>query len=265
LDTLVTSDPLPDSLLPRIDSMDTLMPVVAEVEVRELLPGEPFAMPGDDPTWLFLFVVGYAALAGFLRWNNASLFQYRLKAFLNYHLATQFFRDLDLQGSFLHIIYNLHMLMGFSLLGFLVIETWFPLPAYPDYVILGGVFGILAVLFIVRALLVRLVGAIFRISDTVVFAQFVSNIHYSTIAWVLMPIIVVAAFAGGETAYWALCISLAILVAGALIRYYRGFQVAREFIRSYNVPLALYICTVEIAPLLLAYQGTITAYRHIIG
>lgn len=265
MDTLVTSDPLPDSLLLQIDSLETIVPMVVEVEVRELLPGEPFVIPGDDPTWLFLFVVVYAALAGFLRWNNASLFQYRLKAFLNYHLATQFFRDLDLQSSFLHIIYNLHMLMGFSLFGFLVVETWFPLPAYPDILILGGLFCILTAVFIVRALLVRLIGMVFSIADTVVFAQFVSNIHYSTIAWVLMPVIVVATFGGGETAYWAMRISLAILVTGALIRYYRGFQVAREFIRSYNVPLALYICTVEIAPLLLAYQGIITAYRHIIG
>lgn len=265
MDTLVTSDLINDSLLVQVDSTLDTSATMAEVNVRELLPGDPFSVPVNDPTWLFLFVVVYVALAGFLRWNNSSLFQYRLRAFLNYHLATQFFRDLDLQGSFLHILYNLHLLMGFSLLGFLVIETWYPMPAYPDYYILGGVFGILAAMFVVRALLVRLVGSIFRISDTVVFAQFVSNIHYSTIAWVLMPAIIVAAFAGGETAYWALRLSLAILAVGAIIRYYRGFQVAREFIRSYNVPLALYICTVEIAPFLLAYQGIITAYQQIIG
>lgn len=240
---------------------DTLLPATAdpgsntatpEVYVRELQPAAPMEEILTEQEWLAVIVFVFWGLFAFLRIYNFNLFQYRWRAFLNFNIATQYFRDEGVFSSFLHALYHVHYLLGLSLLNVLVLPYLVPGIEPRSIQVWLVVFVALLGLYVVRLLFSLLLSEVFQLGEVLRFAQFYSNLTYSHLAYLMMPVATVGLLTSVPkiplVAVWAAIIAL---IAAIGIRYIRGLQVVAQYFGLFQLRLIAYICTVEIAPVVI--------------
>ena len=240
-----------DTLQPAMDKQghDT---VVTEVYVRELQSADPMQQTITEQEWLAVIVFIFWGLYAFLRIYNFNLYQYRWRAFLNFNIATQYFRDEGVFSSFLHALYHVHYLLGLSLLNVLILPYLIPGIASHSIQVWMVVFVTLLGLYVVRLLFGLILSEVFQLGEVMRFAQFYSNLTYSHLAYLLMPVVTVGLLTSvhkiPHVAVWAGLIAMGIAIG---IRYIRGLQVVAQYFGLFQLRLIAYICTVEIAPVVI--------------
>lgn len=251
-DSLIAEDTtsIVDSALALVLPPDTAQAVL-ELAVGEAMRVHP---PAHSP-WLIGLVVLYWSLFAFLRLFNNTLFQYRLRALVNFNLAHQYFRDEAVFSSTLHALYHLHFLFGFSLFSLLLGRHFGWIRGDNEVMILGLIFSAFIGLYLIRAFAGWVIHRLFRVRDTLRFAQFYSNLTYCHISYGLMPVVTIGFFAPPPWPGWAIAVGLVGLTIGMLWRYYRGYQIVKAYFLVYKHHLIAYICTAEIAPALLLIKG----------
>lgn len=227
------------------------------VFIRELKVGEPIDVaPGMRYEALTALLIVYWLLFAFLRLFNYSLFRYRLQALFNANLASQYFRDQSVFSSTLHAIYHLHYLLGFSL--FISYLVWYynqPLQL-PVALLVTIVLGICVGLYVLRLLAGKWMHLLFGVQESLRFAQFYSNLTYSILAFCLMPVVTIGWYGPAPWPNYAHTVGIGLCAIALLVKYFRSIQIAKGYFSIYRYHLIMYICTAEIAPVLLLVKGT---------
>lgn len=258
--------PIADTLTP--DSVARVIDSAASVEhpeatsppmapILELKLGKPMQTErGARQEGLIALLIVYWALFAFLRLFNYTLFQYRWRALINFNLGAQYFRDQSVFSSTLHSLYHLHFLLGMALFASYI--AWYVLDGihWPMASVVLIVLAVLISLYIIRAVLGWLLSLLFGVSDTLRFAQFYSNLSYSYLAFILMPVVTIGWFAPEPWPMYAFYAGLVVAALALLGKYYRSIQIAKEYFSIYKYHLIAYICTAEIAPVFLLIKGT---------
>jgi len=114
--------------------------------------------------------------------------------------------------------------------------------------------AVLAVLYLLKYLLVRMIGWIFNISrtaETYLFVVFMTN---KIIGIFLLPFLVLISFSGPVISEIAVTISIVMTVVFYIYRFLGSFSILHKEIKISGLHFILYLCAFEIAPLLLIYK-----------
>jgi Domain of unknown function (DUF4271) len=117
---------------------------------------------------------------------------------------------------------------------------------------------LLAVLYLLKFLVLKIVGWIFNINrtvDTYLFVVFMTN---KIIGIFLLPFLVLISFSG--PLFTAIAITLSLIMIGIfyVYRFFGGYSTLHKEIKISGLHFILYLCAFEIAPLLLIYKVLLT-------
>jgi len=117
---------------------------------------------------------------------------------------------------------------------------------------------LLAVLYLLKFLVLKIVGWIFNINrtvDTYLFVVFMTN---KIIGIFLLPFLVLISFSGPLFTEIAITLSLIMIGIFYVYRFFGGYATLHKEIKISGLHFILYLCAFEIAPLLLIYKVLLT-------
>lgn len=173
------------------------------------------------------------------------------KAFLNDNLLSQLLRE---QGSGIALAYIILYLLFFINAGiFLFLATnHFGVSVGRSnlqalFISIGGIAGF----FIAKHFILWLLGFVFPIGKEVGAYQFTIMIFNITIGLLLVPFILFAAYAPQAAVSYVVYAAIGLLLLTYLFLSLRGLFIANRFLAWHRFHFFLYLCAVEIAPVLL--------------
>ena len=113
--------------------------------------------------------------------------------------------------------------------------------------------GIIVLILLVRLILLKLIGYIFDSGN--IFAEYIHNVFLANknLGLFLIPVVVGIAYLPYQLAKISVVIGMVLIITTYLFRLVRGFQIIfRKDVFIFY--LILYLCTLEILPLLLGYK-----------
>jgi hypothetical protein len=120
-----------------------------------------------------------------------------------------------------------------------------------SFILFSGLITSLLILWIVKILIIRTIGKIFR-TKSETDEYIITNIIYNiAIGLVIFPFIFAGYFAGYETSTY---IAIGIFIIGFVLKFIRSIFVGLSVQTFPVVYLFLYLCTLEILPFLVIYK-----------
>ncbi len=117
---------------------------------------------------------------------------------------------------------------------------------------------LLAVLYLLKYLVIRMIGWIFNISrtaETYLFVVFMTN---KIIGIFLLPFLVLISFSGPVISEVAVTLSIIMTGVFYVYRFLGSYSILHKEIKISGLHFILYLCAFEIAPLLLIYKVLVT-------
>lgn len=111
--------------------------------------------------------------------------------------------------------------------------------------------GIVWLVYLVRHLVLLVLGAVFPLTKETVFFSYTIGIHNLTLGLALMMINIILSFVDPETGKMLIFSGLSITISLYLLRQARGLLNNISTILGHKFHFILYLCTVEIAPWML--------------
>ncbi|MCC6724331.1 MAG: DUF4271 domain-containing protein [Saprospiraceae bacterium] len=180
------------------------------------------------------------------------------KAFLNDNLLNQLHRE---QSSGLAVAYLMLYLLFFINGGlFAFLATRFfgvsisSANLYSLLLCMGGIAGF----FIMKHFVLWLLGFVFPVGKEVDAYQFTIMVFNIVLGLFLVPVVLFAAYAPPNLTSIAIWGAIGLLGLTYLFLALRGLFIGNRFIAGNKFHFLLYLCTVEIAPLLLIYKLAVT-------
>ncbi len=126
------------------------------------------------------------------------------------------------------------------------------IPGYPLIVLFIGLFLVINLYFFIKVLVHRLVGSIAMVKDQADELIFNIRLYYRTLGFILLPLVTVHRIlpVTNFITIWVMAILIVLMYLATVIRsIYLGYQ--KDISLFY---LILYLCTLEILPLLLIFK-----------
>jgi len=220
------------------------------------MPGQEILLKAavHHPTWYFIYLF---LLAGFFAWIRVyygNIIIQTIQASVNFQVANRMFQDNSLlQNQLDRILY----LFYFLSMGFLLYDLELRLEIIPYGLPAWGLFlfnlGVLVGVFLGRLLILNLVGVIFnrlRILREYLYNLFIFN---KLTGMAVLPLVFLLVYTRGilqDLIFW---LTLIVVCGIFLMRLFRGlvFSYKKEVLIFY---MFLYLCALEIAPLVLLYR-----------
>ena len=201
---------------------------------------------------LLLVMLAYVT---WLRYVFAKELGENLTVILNSNLGQQIYRDREFSANIFKLLtfVNFAFCAGvfvYLLTQYFELEMPFKLAIYNIGLCIGG----LSVLYLLKGLLYRIIGSAFKLSAPLQFFRFNALVIYHLLGIGLLPFVILAAFAEPPVNNWAIFGALILIAIALLIRLVKGFASLRLSGRFHFVYFLLYICALEIAPLLIAIK-----------
>ena len=176
------------------------------------------------------------------------------RAILNENMLNQIYRERE-TGLFMP--YFLLYLMFFVQAGtFLFLILKFKTTSFgtSPLVLLIGCILFLALLFFLKHLLLAVVGGIFPIAKETKVYSFTIMVYSIILGVALAPANLMIAYAPSELIYLLIGAALLLIVVLYIVRGFRGLLLANNYLRFHIFHFLLYICIVEIVPVLVLYK-----------
>ncbi len=248
---------------------DTSQPVIYDTPI-DLLQTETPAQPGYtqtekpsspngksydlNPDWLLGIVIGSLVVIAWLKLFYNKFFDQILQSIRNYQLSTKFLRDQNLFSRRVSLIMNIHFIIIGSLF-FYLLNSYFNIIRLFDNGFHTFLFfsGCLLILLWGRYFISHLTGYLFNLHN-----EFRGYIHqllliYKNLGIYLIPIVIGIAYIHESLKIYVIYIGVVLFVLAYLLRFIKGFQIIikKDVLIFY---LILYLCTLEILPVLIIYK-----------
>ena len=203
---------------------------------------------------LFYILATVVALLAFIKVVFPKYFTNMFGLFFQTTLRSKQTRDQHLQNAFASLLMNvffiaiggIYVALVVQIKGWVSVDFW--------WLILYSAI-ILAIIYAVKFTFLHFMGWVFNIKEvanTYIFIVFLSN---KIVAVALLPFLLILSFAGGQIAQVGLIVSLFIIVGVLLYRYFVSLSSVRTDLSINPLHFFLYLCAVEILPLLLIYKA----------
>ena len=212
----------------------------------------------DNIAWRFYLLAGLGILIGFTRLTFYKDFRELIESFLNYNLANQFYRDHEASQPFSFLLLNINFIIVTSMILIEIFNFYEILDQYEYWILLGILISALGILILLRAVIFEIMKGIFTFNRELNLYNFHIGIIYKMLGLVLYPVIILFTFSPEPYKKFLIPGVIVLIVSFLFFRYIRGMAIASGFIKFYKFHFFLYICTLEIAPLLLMIKLIVT-------
>lgn len=204
------------------------------------------------PVILFLLLLYFTIL----RYQYAKQLRENITVLFNMNLGQQIFRDrefsLNIFSTLLYI--NAVLVIGIYLYQLL---NYFQVLLPFETVILNVAIciAIFPVLYLLRSVVYFFLKVIFNFDVAIEYFRFNALIVYQLLAVALLPIVILLASVKEPVLNWVVFVSLGFVALAMFIRIVKGFFISTTYVRFHIFYFLLYICALEIAPLLIVYKA----------
>ena len=246
-----------DSLVEQEESAVATRPVILFTN-HELKPRHENPVPVDrsTPDWIFPVLLLVVAMFTFLRIFYHRYFSRLFAAFVNSNLANQVVRDENILIQRASVLLNVVFYMVAALfLYFISTSNHWDLEGLDFGFSRFLFFAILvAAVYTGKLLVLKICGSLFGLDREM--AAYIFNIFLvnSVLGMALFPLIGLLAYAAGIPTLWLIRIALIVIGAAFLYRIVRGVLIGFGSPYFSIVYLILYLCALEIAPLLVVLK-----------
>lgn len=202
---------------------------------------------------LFYVLTVLLILLGFIRVSFPKYFSYLFILIRQTSFRQKQTREQLLQGRLPSLMMNLLFMLTAGLFITVVVTqkkiTHIPFWYFALYSVL-----VLSGIYLLKFLFLRFTGWVFRVSEaaeTYIFIVFLVN---KLLAVVLLPLLWLLAFSEGDFNIIVLTISTFIIALLLLYRYILSLAAVRNMVRVSPFHFFIYLCAVEILPVLLIYK-----------
>ena len=185
------------------------------------------------------------ALIKGMYWKHAKLFFMGVFA---QRYANQYLREENAFTERVNFLTFLLMAINFTL-----IITKFQ--AVIDLWKIVSVFFLVLLFFLLKLILIKLLGFFFKVKDLAKLAIFFSLLFDKTLGFVLFPLVVVIYFFSIDISSTMLMISLGLFIILFMLKLFWLWKIGTNSFGLSQVYIFLYLCTIEIFPLLLLAKG----------
>ena len=185
------------------------------------------------------------ALIKGMYWKHAKLFFMGVFA---QRYANQYLREENAFTERVNFLTFLLMAINFTL-----IITKFQ--AVIDLWKIVSVFFLVLLFFLLKLILIKLLGFFFKVKDLAKLAIFFSLLFDKTLGFVLFPLVVVIYFFSVDISSTVLMISLGLFIILFMLKLFWLWKIGTNSFGLSQVYIFLYLCSIEIFPLLLLVKG----------
>ena len=201
--------------------------------------------------WMGGIVLILGVLIAILNTAHSSELQRTFRSFTNQNLLNFNFRSQKGRLSSTHLLS--YTLYAVSLGAFLYLLGWYwRIPALTGSIYSALIcMGFVALIMFARHLFLRIIGWIMPFDKELSVYNYMISVFNHVLGITLLPFIIVAAFAPDPLKKIALFGGLGVILFVYLYRSIRGFMLSGRFLALHKFHFFLYLCAVEIAPVLI--------------
>ena len=185
------------------------------------------------------------ALIKGMYWKHAKLFFMGVFA---QRYANQYLREENAFTERVNFLTFLLMAINFTL-----IITKFQ--AVIDLPTIVSVFFLVLLFFLLKLILIKLLGFFFKVKDLAKLAIFFSLLFDKTLGFVLFPLVVVIYFFSVDISSSLIIISMGLFIILFMLKLFWLWKIGTNSFGLPQVYIFLYLCSIEIFPLLLLVKG----------
>ncbi|MFC2080646.1 DUF4271 domain-containing protein [Bacteroidota bacterium] len=245
-------------------SKDSLKPVFIEraesPEIHTLTEPGNIPFKTDDivhdlrPVWLLGIIIGSLLLLAFLKLFYNKFLDQTMQAVSNYQLSTKLLRDHNIFSRRVAFALNVNFILVGAAFIYLILGHFhirpFPLNDFISYLAYAG---ILAVILILRFLSCYAIGHIFN--KLYEFREYLHQLLliYKSLGIYLLILVIGIAYIREDLRIYLVYLSALLLATAGILRIIKGVKILlnKDISLLY---LILYLCTLEILPLLIFYK-----------
>jgi hypothetical protein len=225
----------------------TAIPVSLAVKLKQRTDNDAF----------FYLLSGLLLLLGIARVLYSRYFTNLFRVFFNTSLRQSQLTDQLLQARLPSLLFNLFFILcgGVYMYFLLLRKGW--LEEHNPWILIAASVGLLGLLYTVKYCALKFTGWITGYKEqtnTYIFIVFLIN---KIIGIILLPFVILIAFASGTLINIALIVSLLVIVLMLFLRFFRSYGLLQHQLKVSRLHFFLYILGIEVLPLLLIYKGLV--------
>ncbi len=206
------------------------------------------------PDWLLILIIFCLVMVAWLKLFYNKFLDQTMQALLNFQLSSKLLRDQNMFQRRVAFVLNLNFVLAagifiYLLFGYLQIRPF----DHGDFICYSLYSGVIAGFILLRFAVLHAVGYIFQKQRE--FREYLHEILliYKNLGIYLIPLVFIIAYIHEDYRIYLFYLGGIMLLASLVLRVIRGFQILvnRDVLIFY---LILYLCTLEILPLLIIYR-----------
>ncbi|MFC2086907.1 DUF4271 domain-containing protein [Bacteroidota bacterium] len=177
------------------------------------------------------------------------------RSLFNFNLANSLFYDKNILLRRTSFVLNLVYYLNIGILLFFIIQYFeLNIPVKSNFILLILSMSIAVILFFLKSLINWIVAGIFKIKEYV--NEYIYNIslYNKSLGVLILPIIILITYLEPELFSYLLILGISLIILFYVMKLLRGIQIIfQKEVSIYY--LILYLCTLEILPLIWLYKG----------
>lgn len=234
-----------------VSNPEKIKPQTKPIEIIPTVTEDAISLREKGQSFLFSIVVSVLILLTILVVLSRSLLSKIYQAFFNDIILKTLYRERGSLTASVYIGLYILFLLNLSVFAFLALYNFNKIFNHSETFTLLYSIAAIVVLFVGKHLILNLLSFIFPIEKEINLYGFTIMIFSIIVGLILAPINVFLAYSDAETAKWII-IGTSITILGIYIfRSLRSLILAQSYIIQNFFHFVVYICAVEIAPVLI--------------
>jgi len=224
------------------------------VRPPEPLPDiKPLVSDGRDRFHFVVTILQLLLLASLVTLMRSVILRV-FQAFANDNMFNQLYRDREARGPFSFILLSTLFFLNAGLFVFHWIQQLETPRSEGLFQQLGLAILVVLILIILKHILLAIIGYIFPVHEEVKRYRFLITVFLIVIGLFLIPVNLLLAYGPEGSSYPILVGAVVILIGLVLFRSLRALLIANRKVNILSFHFLLYICTIEIAPVLIFWK-----------
>lgn len=202
---------------------------------------------------LFYLLTGLAFFLGFLKLTFPKYFQNLFRLFLQSGFLQKHAKEVISQNNLPSLLFNLLFVFSGGLFVTLV-ALHYQWVKIPFWLLLAYSCSALAVIYVGKFLFINFSGWVFNAKEAAVTYTIIVFLVNKILGIVLIPVLLILAFASGGLVNEMITACIGLLVVMLAYRYLVSFNVIRSSIKVNPIHFFIYLCAVEVLPILIIYK-----------
>jgi hypothetical protein len=202
---------------------------------------------------LFYLIIGTIFFAAFIKVSFPKYFSDIFKLFFQSSFRQKQTKEQLLQDSLPSLLMNILFCISSGIFLALLAKYYqlFQTHFYTNFLYSCG---IIATIYLFKYIFLTFLGWVFHISKSISYYTFVIFLINKAIGVILLPIVLIMAFALPQIAYISIIIALVFIGILFICRYWLSYKSVRSGVKISALHFFLYLCAVEILPMALLFK-----------